>query len=169
MFIVQVNGNDGILDELVSIHKDRDDAIRAFLGTCESRLSNWDKYSASDIDAVLDEGYCKFGTGIVLLIDTDGVTSDDAIRDELTGPPHGDMTVAEVVSEGEINLARGMTVDQILESCGRNLDSANSWDIQGVVLFKGSDGEWYTITTESMISIASTEFVDSILEESQDE
>jgi len=168
MFIVQVNGNDGVLDELVSIHTDRHYSILSFVETCESRVSNWHKYSPSDIDYILDEGHCKFGTGVVLLINTDGFVSDDEIRDELTKQPNEDMTVTRVVCEGEINLSRGMTVDQILESCGRNLDSANSWDIQGQILFKGSDGEWYTITTESTISIASPEFVNSILEESND-
>ena len=165
MFLVQVNDNRGILNELVLVTTDRDKAQEHFLDTCSTKLSNWDEYTQSDKDALLDQGYEKFGNGVVMLIDTDGVTSDDAIRDELTKQPAGDMTVAEIVADGEVALKEGMSVDEILELCGNNLDSACSWEIQGNILFKGSDDKWYTITTESIIGEATTQFVQDTLVE----
>lgn len=167
MFIVLINDNEGILNELVHVGCDRKNAERHFLSTCDERISNFDEYNHDDIEAVLGNGYEKFGGGVVMLIDTDGCTSDDAIRDELTKQPAVDMTVAEIIQDGEIALTKGMTVDEILEMCCDNLDSACSWEIQGQILFKGSDGKWYTITTESIIAEANPDFVKDVLAENK--
>ena len=163
MFLVMVNDSDGILNELVLV-TDRDKAQKHFLDTCSTKLSNWDEYTPADKDALLDLGYEKFGGGIVMLINTDGFTSDDAIRDELTKQPAGEVKVAEVIEAGELDLKPGMTVDEIIEACGRNLDAACSWEIQGGgILFKGDDDRWYTITTESIIEEAPPDFVKDTL------
>lgn len=169
MFIVQVNDNEGVLKKLVHVGFDRQVSETKFLATC-SELLHGSEYTEDEKSIILDNGYEMVGAeGVVLLIDTDGVTSDDELRDALTGQPAGDMTVAEIVQDGEVPLAEGMGVDEILVLCGNNLDAACSWDIQGQILFKGSDGEWYTITTESIIGIANPEFVKETLAENKDE
>lgn len=165
MFLVQVNDNDGVLKDLTHVGCDRDKAETAFFDTCEGNLSNWDEYTQGLRDDVLNDGYCKYGGGCILLIDTDGFTSDDAIRDELTKQPAGDVTIAEIIEEGNLELKVGMDIDGILKLCGNNLDSACSWDIQGQVVFKGSDGKWYTINTESIIGECTNEFITDVLSE----
>jgi hypothetical protein len=143
MFLVQTI-RDNVLSGIAHVGTDRAEAEQKFISTCASEISNWDEYDPADIAAVLDEGYAIFGGGAVMLVDTDGFTSDDNIRDALTRQPSGDVTIAEIVDEGYLELEIGMTVDQIIEKCASNLDSACSWDIQGQVLFKGSNGKWYT-------------------------
>lgn len=93
MFIVQINKNN-ILDELVLVTTDLKKAQQHFLDTCSDHLSNWDKYTQADKDALLDLGYEQTGDGAIVLIDTDGITSDDAIRDELAR--QGDVTTPEI-------------------------------------------------------------------------
>ena len=168
MFIVQINGNDGILKELVSLRTDRNLAEADFLSTCKTEMSDWDAYGKEDIDNFLDEGYAQTGAGVVMLIDTSNCVSDDQIRCTLTRQPGEHVTVAEVIEEGELSLKPGMTLDQVLEGCSGNLDSACSWEIQGQILFKGSDGKWYTITTESIIGEANPAFVETVLEDAKD-
>lgn len=165
MFIVLITDGDGILDELVHIGIDRKVAVDHFLDTCKTVITNWDDYDEADVSELLDNGYELCGRGCILLIDTSNCKTDDEIRDELTKQPAGDMTVAEIVQDGELALKEGMTVDEILELCGNNLDACESHEIQGQILFKGSDGKWYTITTESIIGEATTQFVQDTLVE----
>ncbi len=169
MFIVQTI-QDNILDEIIYVGMQRAEAEQQFLGACANVISNWlEEYTPADIEAILDQGYEKFGNGAVMLIDTDGYTSDSKLREILNGEPAGDVTVAEIASDGELAITKGMSIDKVLELCGNNLDACNSWDIQGQILFKGSDGEWYTITTESTVSLANPEWVKEFLEESKSE
>lgn len=165
MFLVQVNAINGVLKEITHVGCDRGKAETAYFNTCESNVSNWDEYMPHDRDTVLTEGYCLYGGGCIMLIDTDGFTSNDAIRDELTKQPREDMTIVEIIEEGNLELKVGMNIDEILKLCGNNLDAACSWDIQGQIVFKGSDGKWYTITTESIIGEANSEFVENVLAE----
>lgn len=169
MFIVQVNDHNGVPDKLVYVGCDRSLAETAFIDACKASVKNWDRHRYRDdtCKALLDDGFCRWGDRVINFIDTDGFTSDDAIRDELTGQPAGAMTVAEIVQDGEVALTEGMTVDEIIELCGRNLDAACSWDIQGEILFKGSDGKWYTINTESIIGIANPEWVEETIAENK--
>lgn len=167
MFIVQVNDKEGVLKELVHVGTDLEVATTKFLGACETNISNWDEYDPDDKSAILDDGYETFGNGAIVLIDTSSCVSDDDIRDQLTHQPGENVTVAEIIQDGEIELAEGMTIGQIDEQCAGNLNRANSWDIQGQILFKGSDGRWYTITTESIVSEASPEFVRDTLAENE--
>ena len=163
MFIILSNDNKGILDELIHMGVDRAEAEQKFIGACAERLASWDSYTPEDISNYLDDGYAIWDGGVVMFIDTSNCTTDDELRDALTGQPAGDMTVAHIVCDGEVALTKGMTVDEILELCGENLDHSNSWDIQGQVLFRGSDGRWYTITTESTIGIANLEWAQSVI------
>lgn len=165
MFLVQVNDRDGILKELVHVGVDHDVATLRFLEACDTSITNWGEYSQDDVSDVLDDGYAKFGGGCVMFIDTDGVTSDEAIRDQLMKQPAGDVTITEVVQDGELTLTEGMTVDKIINACGANLNAACSWDIQGQILFKGSTGKWYTVTTESVVAEANQEWVKEVLAE----
>ena len=168
MYLIMVI-EDNLPQDVILVTADLHMAQSQFLDTCSERLSNWDEYTAGDRDGLLDDGYCEYAgkSKSVVMVDTDGPTSDDAIRDELTKQPAADMTVAEIIQDGEIALTKGMTVDEILEMCCDNLDSACSWEIQGQILFKGSDGKWYTITTESIIAEANPDFVKDVLAENK--
>lgn len=168
MFIILTNDNKGILDELIHIGVDRAVAEQRFIEACAERFTNWDDYTPTDVSALLDDGYAEWGGGVVMFIDTSNCTTDAELRDALTGQPAVDMTVAHIVCEGEIALTKGMTVDHILDLCGQNLDHCNSWDIQGQVLFRGSDGRWYTITTASTIGIANPEWAKSVRADCED-
>lgn len=168
MFIVQINDNSGVLKELVWIGVDYHKGWMAFIETCAEVVSNWDEMTVGDTAAFLDEGYCQFGGGCVILIDTSNCATDDELRDQLSKQPSGDVTIATIIQDGEVELTVGMTVDEILEACCGNLDTAHSWDIQGQILFKGSDGKWYTITTESIIGEANPQFVTDMLAENKD-
>lgn len=170
MFLIQVNAINGVLKEITHVGCDRGKAETAYFSTCEDNVSNWDGYTPHDRDTVLTEGYCIYGGGVVMFIDTDGFTSDDAIRDELTKQPAADVTVAEILHEGNLDsLKEGMDMDGILKLCGNNLDSACSWDIQGQVVFKGSDGKYYTVTTESIIGECDINFITDVLSEIENE
>jgi len=151
MYLIQVNDLEGVLKELVSVHFDRREAEFAFIQSCMDNISNWDEYEPDDIAKVLDEGYALYGGGVVMFIDASNCITDTEIRDTLTKQPSGDMTIAEIIHDGELN--------------GDNLDAACSWDIQGQVVFKGSDGVWYTITTESTIGECTNEFITDVLSE----
>ena len=166
MFIIQVNDNDGVLKDLCYIGFDRKRCEEKFLKACAKTIPNWEEgYSSRNKSDILDNGYVEFVGGAVNFIDASNCRTDSELRDQLTKQPAGDVTVAEIVEEGELALKEGMTVDEILELCGENLDGCNSWDIQGQILFKGSDGKWYTITTESIVGEASHQFVcDTLVE-----
>lgn len=85
----------------------------------------------------------------------------------------------------EQSLARGMKIKQwlksgefegtekdtkaVITSAGQMLDSASTPEILGTNLFEGSDGRYYTVTVEAVISEASEEFSSDILQELQDE
>ena len=167
MFIVLVNDEEGILNELVLVTVDLDKAKAIFLQTCSEKLHGAE-YSEDEKDAILSNGYEQVGAeGVVMLIDTSNCVSDEELRDQLTKQPSGDMTVATIVQEGELDLSVGMTVDEIIEACASNLDSACSWDIQGQILFMGSDGKWYTVTTESIIGEANPRWVEDTLAETE--
>lgn len=87
MYLVMVN-KDNLPQDVVLVTTDRDKATAQFLDTCSERLSNWDEYSPDDKEALLDLGYEHFGNNeAVVLVDTDGPTSDAEIRDQLTGQP----------------------------------------------------------------------------------
>ena len=40
---------------------------KCFLDLCKTRLSNWDEYSSSDKDALLEEGYGTFDNGSICI------------------------------------------------------------------------------------------------------
>jgi len=159
MFLVLVNDNQGILKELVHVGTDRATCEQRFIGACAERIPSWCDYSPANIATLLDEGYTWFDGGVIMFVDTCNCVTDGEIRDQLTGQPPENMTVVKVLEAGEIGLVEGMTVDQIIEKCGYNLDDACSWDIQGAVLFQGSDDKWYTVVTESIIAEANPELV----------
>jgi hypothetical protein len=78
------------------------------------------------------------------------------------------ITVKRWIRSGELNDS-SKTQEEILEECGNLLDNSCSSEIIGEVLFEGTDGKYYTITTESIIGVASESFRDEILEEEEDE
>jgi hypothetical protein len=167
MYLVMIN-KDNLPQDVILVTTDLEKAQQHFLDTCQENLvpGNWDHLTDEDKDALLEEGYKTIAdNSAVVMIYTDGPTSDEAIRDELTKQPHGDMTVAKIYEDGEIDLEVGMGVDRILELCGDNLDHCNAFDIQGSILFEGSDGKNYTITTESTIAEAHPAYAKQVMED----
>ena len=59
--------------------------------------------------------------------------------------------------------------DDILDDCGALLDSAYSHEILGDVMFEGTDGKFYVITVEAIISEANPDFVKEALEDLDEE
>jgi len=164
MFIVMTNFSDGISNEVVHIGCIRHIAEKIFIEACAAN-SDWESYTVEYAKQILDDGYEVFEDRVVTFIDTSNCRTDVELCDELRDVLVSDLVVVEVVQSGEIKLDPGMTLDEVMEQCGANLDAACSWDIQGQILFKGSDGEWYTITTESTIARATDEFVKVVLDE----
>jgi len=164
MFQVQVNDNAGVLKELVWIGLDREVAERKFLATCSTEISNFDEYSPEDISEVLDNGFESYGNGTVMLIDTSNCRTDEELVTEIGGfiPPDVEQ-VEEWHSCGEIGEVN--TISEIIENAGECLDSANSWDICGEVLFKAG-GKWYVGTTQFVLSEASEEYLKDSLDNS---
>lgn len=63
-----------VVDETVLLN-DRDIAEKHFLDTCSTSISNWDEYTADDIEAVLDNGYVEKIDGSVCFLDLTGLES----------------------------------------------------------------------------------------------
>lgn len=167
MFIVQVI-QDNVLDEIVHIGTDRAAAEQQFIGACAKVISNFlEEYKPDDIAAILDQGYEKFGNGAVILIDTDGFTSDEYIRASLTGaPPFGVDKIQRWIHAGEIDEVDD--IDEVIERAASALDEANSWDICGEVLFQAEDGKWYVGTVEFVIGTANPDYLKEALAENKD-
>ena len=83
MFLVQVNFNDGCLDELIWVGVNRDVGESHFLDACNERISNWDEYTTSDVDSVLDDGYAESDSGCIVFIDTSHCISDEELMTQL--------------------------------------------------------------------------------------
>ena len=43
------------------------EAERCFFDMCSTHVSNWDEYDGSDMDAILEQGYEKFGSGSICI------------------------------------------------------------------------------------------------------
>ena len=168
MYLVMVN-KDNLPQDVILVTTDRDRATEQFLETCSERLSNWDAYTQDDKDILLDQGYELFGNNeAIVLIDTDGPTSDNEIAAELGGFPP--MTVEKItrwVEAGEIGEAK--TIDEVLERAGGCLDSVQSHEICGPILFQAENDKWYTGTVELVIMEAHPDYVKNSLLESDDE
>lgn len=88
MYLVVIN-KDNLPQDVVLVTADREKALAQFLETCGERLSNWDEYTADDKEALLDQGYELTGDNTaVVLIDTDGPTSDAEIAAEIADEVH---------------------------------------------------------------------------------
>ena len=55
----------------------------------------------------------------------------------------------------------------IIDQCCACLDGAEATEIIGEVLFKATNGKYYTVTVEAVIGEASKEFVQDILDEDE--
>lgn len=166
---------DNVLQDLIAVGVKREEAEKHFLSACQHYISNWGKYTSQDIEDCLSEGYAESKSGVsVMYIDTDGITSDRKILEQLNEKfnielkDDGEVRVKKVIDSGELELKEGMPFSEIIEQCGENLDSVCAYEIQGQVLFLGSDNRWYTITTESSISVAHTDFVKECVEDAMD-
>jgi hypothetical protein len=70
------------------------------------------------------------------------------------------LRVKKWLSVGELS---GMpkTQAEILEQCGNALDHCCSHDILGDVVFKATDGKFYTVTVEAVISECDASYADN--------
>ena len=75
--------------------------------------------------------------------------------------------VKEWIRRGE--LGEHMTQAAIIENCGDLLDDAEASEIIGEVLFKATNGKYYTVTVEAVLGEASKSFVQDILDEEEAE
>jgi hypothetical protein len=164
MFLVMVN-EDNVLRELVLVTTNVDKARAQFLDTCSTEISNWAEYDEEDREAALDEGYERFGNAAVVLVDTDGPTSDAAIAAEINKtPPPGVHKITRWIRSGEIGEAQ--TIEEVIGRAGRILDKCESHEIFGEVVFEAEDGEVYVLTCEGGIGQANPEYLDGLQDES---
>jgi hypothetical protein len=65
-----------------------------------------------------------------------------------------DLTVAAVMKDGvgEMEIREGDGIPDLMDAAGECMDNACSYDILGTVLFVGSDGKVYCITTEAYVA-----------------
>ena len=61
------------------------------------------------------------------------------------------------------------TTEDLLESAGRLLDKACSHDIAGEVVFQGADGKYYVGCVEFVISEASLDYLEQVLDDIKEE
>lgn len=174
MFLVMTI-KDNVLQDLLAVCVDRAEAEKHFLNACGQYVPDWNKYTSQEISDSLGEGYAEtLDNGSVMYIDTDGITSDRKILSQLNEKFNtelkndGEVKVKRVIDNGELELKEGMSFSDIIEQCGENLDYVCAYEIQGQVLFLGSDNRWYTITTESIIGIANPDFVKECVEDAMD-
>lgn len=168
MFLVQINAINGVLKELTHVGCDRAKAETAYFDACKTNLSDWDEYTPHDRDTVLTEGYCLYGNGCIMFIDTDGFTSDNAIRSELAKePPSTVEKIKRWVHAGDIG-EHQETISDVLSAAGQCLEAAQSYDICGEILFQAEDGEWYVGTVEFGISKAHENYLEDALAEAGD-
>jgi hypothetical protein len=74
--------------------------------------------------------------------------------------------VKEWIRTGELS-GEPKTQAAIIDQCCACLDGAEATEIIGEVLFKATDGKYYTVTVEAVIGEASKEFVQDILDEDE--
>jgi hypothetical protein len=72
--------------------------------------------------------------------------------------------VKEWINCGELD-DTAKTQSQILENCANLLDAVCSPEILGPVLFKATNGKYYTITIEAVLGEASKSFIKETLAE----
>jgi hypothetical protein len=90
------------------------------------------------------------------------------LRDQLkTGRP--ELTVKEVIRNGELEIVPGHTMAEITEMACECLDGANSWDICGEILFLGNDDRYYVGTVEFVIAPGNPAYVEQALGENKDD
>lgn len=162
MFLVMVNKHN-ILDELILVTTDREKAQQHFLDTCQEHLSNWDDYTQDDKNALLDMGYEQLvGEGAIVLVDTDGITSDGQIAAEIhkTVPPMVNK-ITRWISSGEIGEEK--TVGGVIEKAGRLLDKSCSEELFGQVIFEAEDGNTYVLNCEGCIGQINPEYLEDML------
>lgn len=81
-------------------------------------------------------------------------------------PPR--LVVKEMIACGELD-EKSKDNEDIINQCGTLLDRSCSHDIVGKVLFKATNGRYYTVHVEAIISPADREFVNQVLEEIEED
>ncbi|MAE81291.1 MAG: hypothetical protein CMB80_01055 [Flammeovirgaceae bacterium] len=69
--VVVVQDN-GVIDEIWVYSKPEEAEVK-FHEVCAERLSNWDEYTSEDQEAVLDQGYERFGHGVIYIVHSSNV------------------------------------------------------------------------------------------------
>lgn len=164
MFLVVIN-RENTLDNLVVVTSDQEKAREAFFRTCSAGIRCWSEYTEEDKVNLLVKGYENLDGGrTVVLIDTDGISSNAQISAELDGsPPPNVQRITRWLESGEID--EPGTIDEVLNNAGDCLDGANSSDICGPVTFQAEDGNWYCGSVEFIIRKADPEYIKGTLED----
>lgn len=158
MYLVMVN-KDNLPQDVILVTMDRNKAQAQFLDTCSTQLSNWDAYTQDDKDILLDQGYERFGANeAILLVDTDGFTSDNEIAAAICGfPPKKVNKITRWIASGEIGEVD--TIEEVLETAGRMLDKSCSEELFGQVIFEAEDGKVYVLNCEGTIGKINPEYL----------
>ena len=81
-------------------------------------------------------------------------------------PPR--LVVKEMIASGELE-ENSKDSEDIINQCGTLLDRSCSHDIVGKVLFKATNGRYYTVHVEAIIKPADKELVSQVLEEIEED
>lgn len=163
MFMVQVNRGD-VLDEITHVGVNQEEARAHFLDACKVNLSNFGEYTPDDVSKIINDGYCQFGSGAVVLIDTEEFISDQDIGAMVGSfPPSNVNKIKQWAMSGEIGEVD--TIDEVIKRAGECLDSANSWDSCGGVVFRAEDDKWYVLTVNGVITEADPDYLADMLSE----
>jgi hypothetical protein len=79
-----------------------------------------------------------------------------------------ELKVKKWILSGELD-DRMKTQSQIIVQCGNLLDKACSGEILGEVLFQATDGKYYVVCVEAMITKANPSYVKDCLERMKEE
>lgn len=63
----------------------------------------------------------------------------------------------------------GVAITDVLQAAGRVLDQTGATDALGDVLFQASDGQWYVLTFEAVLSPADADYVRDSLSIAEEE
>lgn len=79
------------------------------------------------------------------------------------------LKIKKWIRRGEFSVKNKQTIGDVIEQAGYMLDRVEANETVGEVLFKASDGKYYTATVEVLVSEAHPQFVKDILAEEEEE
>jgi len=77
------------------------------------------------------------------------------------------LKIKKWICSGKFSVKNKQTIGDVIEEAGYLLDGVEASEIVGKVLFKASDGKYYTATVEVLVYEAHPQFVKDILAEEE--